>query len=126
MTEPMTPAAVRWRLLVSAAEDVEPMFQALWEFGIPAQPKPGGPTLDQVKGALWQLIQEGLVTLFHGLDAHGDFIPVPPEWLASVYADPRSWEEREDPATDVRYSTTPAGDEAVRVRPPDVPEPEWN
>ncbi len=122
---PMSPGEVRWRLLVSAAEDYEPLFQALWEFGLPGSPQPGGPTVDQVKGTLWQLITEGLVALFRGLDARDNYVLVPPEWTASVFADPASWAEIEDPAAGVRYSTTPAGDTAVRVRPANVPEPDW-
>ena len=122
---PMSAAEVRWRLLVSAAEDCEPLFHALWEFGIPASPRPGGPTLDQVKGTLWQLVTEGLVALFRGLDAQDNHVPVPPEWAAAVFADPASWAEIEEPATDVRYSTTPAGDAAVHARPPGVREPDW-
>ena len=38
-------AEVRRRHLISAAEDFEPLFHALWEFGIPADPVPGAPSL---------------------------------------------------------------------------------
>ncbi|HEX5204783.1 MAG TPA: hypothetical protein VFW27_33090 [Actinoplanes sp.] len=121
----MSPAEVRWRLLVSAAEDYTPLFQALWEFGVPEHPRPGAPTADEVKFHLWQLIEAGLVELFHGVDDAGDFIPVLAEERTRVYLAPASWEVVENPATDVRYSTTPAGDEAVARRPDDVAEPDW-
>ncbi len=115
--EPMTEVEVRWRLLVSAAEDYAPLFKALWEFGVPADPRPGAPSEDGIKAALWALIEEGLVDLFHGVDADDDFVPVAPEKRPAVFADAESWAVLEDPAADVRYSTTEAGDAAVAVQP---------
>jgi hypothetical protein len=121
----LSAADVRWRLLVSAAEDYTPLFQALWEFGVPSQPRAGAPTADEIKFQLWQLIEAGLVELFHGLDDAGGFIPVPAADRAALYLAPASWEVIENPATDVRYSTTSAGDEAAARRPDDVAEPDW-
>lgn len=121
----LSSADVRWRLLVSAAEDYTPLFQALWEFGLPLDPRPGAPTVDEVKFQLWQLIEDGLVDLFHGLDEAGNFIPVPAEERTRVYLAPASWDVVEDPATDVRCATTSAGDEAAARRPDGVAEPDW-
>lgn len=122
---PMTEAEVRWRLLISAAEDYEPLFHALWEFGVPADPRPGAPSEDEIKSALWSLIDQGLVELFHGLDANDDFIPVPPQNRREMFADSQSWQVLEDPAVDVRYSTTVAGDEAVAVEPAELSGITW-
>jgi hypothetical protein len=113
--ESMSEAEVRRRLLISAAEDYEPLFHALWEFGIPADPVPGAPSASEVKATLWRLIEEGLVTLYHGQAADGDFVSVPRADLRTVFFDPRAWEVREDPADDYRYSTTPSGDAEVRT-----------
>lgn len=122
----MRDAEVRWRLLVSAAEDYEPLFKALWEFGVPAHPRPGAPTAGEIKAALWKLVDQGLVDLFHGVDDNDDFLPVPPERRREVFDDPNSWAVLEDPAVDVRYSTTAAGDVAVATRPTDLAEIDWD
>jgi hypothetical protein len=122
---PMPGAEVRWRLLVSAAEDYSPLFQALWEFGVPASPRAGAPSEDEIKTALWSLIDQGLVDLFHGVDANDDFIPVPPQNRRQLFADPQSWRVLEDPAVDVRYSTTATGDEAVAVEPTELSGISW-
>ena len=111
---PISAAEVRRRLLISAAEDYEPMFHALWEFGIPADPVPGAPSQNEVKEILWRLIEDGLVDLFQGQDAQGEFIPVSPKLRKDVFLDPLAWRVIEDPAVDVRYSTTAAGDAEVR------------
>ena len=111
---PISEAEVRRRLLISAAEDYEPMFHALWEFGIPANPVPGAPSANEVKEILWRLIEDGLVDLFQGQDAGGEFIPVPRKLRKDVFLDPLAWRVMEDPAVDVRYSTTAAGDAEVR------------
>jgi hypothetical protein len=113
---PISAAEVRRRLLISAAEDYEPMFHALWEFGIPADPVPGAPSQNEVKEILWRLIEDGFVDLFQGQDAQGEFIPVPPKLRKNVFLDPLAWRVIEDPAVDVRYSTTAAGDAEVRNR----------
>src|SRR6185503_7120443 len=107
--ESMGEAEIRRRLLISAAEDYEPLFHALWEFGIPQNPVPGAPSEEAVKAALWQLIEDGLVELFHGQNSNGDFIPVTPTRRRDVFDDPRTWQVTEDPASDFRYSTTAAG-----------------
>ena len=122
----MSDDEVRWRLLVSAAEDYEPLFKALWEFGVPAHPRPGAPTADEIKTALWKLVDQGLVDLFHGVDDNDDFLPVSPERRREVFQDPKSWEILEDPTVDVRYSSTPAGDAAVANRPAGLPEITWD
>ena len=111
---PISAAEVRRRLLISAAEDYEPMFHALWEFGIPANPVPGAPSENEVKEILWRLIEDGLVDLFRGQDARGEFISVPRKFRRDVFHDPLAWRVMEDPAVDVRYSTTAAGDAEVR------------
>jgi hypothetical protein len=108
--ESMGEAEIRRRLLISAAEDYEPLFHALWEFGIPRDPVPGAPSEEAVKAALWQLIEDGLVELFHGQDDDGAFVPVPPAHRRNTFDNPESWRVAEDPTTDVRYSTTPSGD----------------
>jgi len=111
--QPISRNAVRRRLLVSAAEDYEPMFHALWEFGVPNNPVPGAPSADEIKAALWELIEDGLVDLFRGRTPDGDFVPVAPDRRRAAFLAPESWWVGEDPDHDVRYSTTPAGDEAV-------------
>ncbi len=119
---PMRPAEVRWRLLVSAAEDYTPLVHALWEFGIPADPLPGAPTSDDIKAALWGLIEEGLVDLFvPGPD--GEPRAVAAADRPRLFITPSSWEVG---TATVLYSSTAAGDEAVRTRPPDVPEIDWS
>jgi hypothetical protein len=117
-SESMSREAIRWRLLVSAAEDYEPLFHALWEFGVPADPLPGAPSEDEIKDALWELIEEGLVDLFQGQTPNGEFVPLAADRRRSVFQAADSWRAYEDPKRDVRYSTTAAGDEAVR-RPPE-------
>ena len=109
--EPIGEADMRRTLLISAAEDYEPMFHAIWEFGSLGL---DAPSEGAVKAVLWELIEEGLVDLFHGQDTRGDFIPVPPTRRSAVFNDPQAWQVVEDPASDFRYSTTPAGDEYVR------------
>jgi hypothetical protein len=126
MMTAMSAAEVRWRLLVSAAEDYEPLFKALWEFGVPAAPRPGAPTADEIKAALWELIDSGLVDLFHGVDEDGDFLPISPDLRREAFDDPDSWQVLEDPEVDVRYSTTAAGDEAVATPPAGLPEISWD
>jgi hypothetical protein len=126
MMTAMRDSEVRWRLLVSAAEDYEPLFKALWEFGVPANPRPGAPTAEGIKAALWELIDSGLVDLFHGVDDSGDFLPVAPENRRATFDAPDSWQVLEDPAVDVRYSTTESGDEAVATPPADLPEISWD
>jgi hypothetical protein len=71
------------------------------------------------------LIEQGLVELLHGVDANGDHIPVPAPNRAAVFADPQSWRVLEDPAVDVRYSTTNRGDEAVAVEPAELSGITW-
>lgn len=114
MSQPMSRDEVRRQLLISAAEDYEPMFHALWEFGVPADPVPGAPTADEIKATLWELIEDGLVELFQGESPDGKPLVLPRERRMRVYLDPATWEVREDPATDVRYSSTPAGDAALQ------------
>jgi hypothetical protein len=115
--ESMGEAEIRRKLLVSAAEDYEPLFHALWEFGSSGKPELDATSEGAVKAVLWQLIEDGLVDLFHGQDSRGEFIPVPPTRRSDVFNDPQAWQVAEDPASDFRYSTTPAGDEYVRHLP---------
>jgi hypothetical protein len=115
--ESMGEAEIRRKLLISAAEDYEPLFHALWEFGGSRKPELDSPSEGVVKAVLWQLIEGGLVDLFHGQDSHGEFIPVPAARRRDVFDDPQAWQVAEDPASDFRYSTTAAGDEYVRHLP---------
>ena len=119
----MSRDTIRWRLLVSAAEDFEPLFHALWEFGVPADPQPGAPSADEIKAVLWELIDEGLIELYQGQTPDGEFVPMGADRRPTVFQSPDSWRVYEDPANDVRYSTTAAGDEAVRRPPQGADEP---
>jgi hypothetical protein len=122
----MDPDEVRWRLLVSAAEGYEPMFHALWEFGVPDDPRPGAPPADEIKAVLRGMIEQGLIELFQGVDDKDDFVPVPACHRRDVFDDPHSWQIPEDPKTDVRYSTTSAGDAAVARQPDGLAEINWD
>jgi hypothetical protein len=92
----MSAVDVRWRLLVSAAEDYEPMFHALWEFGVPDQRRSGAPPADEIKAALWALIKEGLIEVFQGLDTNEDVVPVPAH-RHELFEDPNSWRSTKTP-----------------------------
>jgi hypothetical protein len=122
---PMSPAEIRWRLLVSAAEDYTPTYQALWEFGVPAAPLPGAPSTDVITATLAELIRAGLVELYRMDPAGTEHRPVPATEREHLLASPATWTVPERFEDQVYYATTPAGDAAVAHRPDDVPPIHW-
>jgi hypothetical protein len=117
----MSPEEVRWRLLVTAAEDYANPIEALWEFGLPDDPVDGAPDPDTIRATLRDLVAEGLVRLYWNQEVYGDPRPVPEEEQLAVLDDPSNWRLFQEGERGVRFTTTPAGDEAVGRRPPGVP-----
>jgi hypothetical protein len=113
---------VWWRLLVSAGEDYQSLNEALWEFGLPDHATAGAPDVATVKATLRRLVADGLVRLYWCAEVYGDVTPVPADEQLAVLDDERHWRVPQQGETGVRYTTTPAGDEALRQRPAGVPE----
>jgi hypothetical protein len=117
----MDPAVLRWRLLLLAGEDHIRMVEALWEFGWPDAPVPGAPPQEAVRATLRALVAEGLVTLLWSHEDDQATAPIPADQQLAAFDDPAVWDPPEDADWVVRFTTTAAGDEALRHRPPGVP-----
>jgi hypothetical protein len=114
-------AVLRWRLLLLAGEDHVRMVEALWEFGWPDDPVPGAPAPEAIRATLRRLIAEGLVTLLWSRQRDDATAPIPADQQPAAFDDPAVWEPPEDAEWIVCFTTTAAGDEALRHRPPEVP-----
>lgn len=118
----MSEAEVRWRLLLLAAEDYANLIEALWEFGLPDEPVAGAPAPEAVRATLRGLVAEGLVDLHWCEEVYGPTESIPPEQRLAAFDDDGNWRLFQQGERGVRFTTSPAGDDAVRTRPPDVPD----
>jgi hypothetical protein len=112
---PMNSDELRWRLLVSAGEDYKSLYEALWEFGLPDHATAESPSVDSVKATLARLISEGLVRLYWCAEVYGDMAPIPVDEQLAIYADEHNWRIPQQGETGVRFTSTPAGDEVLRM-----------
>lgn len=119
---PMSTDEIRRRLLLSAGEDYKNLYEALWEFGLPDHATEQSPEVDTVKATLELLISEELVRLYWCAEVYGDMTPIPADEQLVVFADEHNWRIPQEGETGVRFTTTPAGDEALRHRPEGLPD----
>jgi hypothetical protein len=78
--------------------------------------------VDTVKATLERLISEGLVRLYWCAEVYGDMTPIPVDEQLAVFADEHNWRIPQEGETGVRFTTAPAGDEALRHRPEGLPD----
>ena len=123
---PMSADEVRWRLLISAGEDYKNLYEALWEFGLPDHATAQSPDIDTVKTTLERLVSDGLVRLYWCAEVYGDMTPVAAAEQSAVFDDEHNWRIPQQGETGVRFTTTPAGDDALRHRPEGLPDIAWH
>jgi hypothetical protein len=103
------------RLLLSAVEDVSPVFLAVWELRNLHQGESSAQLQARAATELGELFDRGWIAIGHWDVAEEALVPIPASEVADALARSETWVEQEERPSTLMYTSTEAGDSAFRA-----------
>ncbi|WP_162943632.1 hypothetical protein [Arthrobacter celericrescens] len=101
-------------ILWLAIEDYSGLWEAAWQLQADHPDFDSTQTAKRAKSVVNELLERGFVRLYRCQEPYGELSVIDNGQVPEVLAEPANWNEPGPESISIRFSATPAGEEAIR------------